>query len=522
MADQVAVTETIINDLPIPQRLLNDEVEQGYMGDILDEMREIKKFYNVYENGAEFTAEGTRGNYTAADLKQKLCRTIVDKEARFFASKTPKITIVPPGGDESEKANAAMEQDLINNVLKDNHFSRKILQAAKDCFIGKRVLAILNFNQNGVSLSFVPSMQFLFETEPTNVDVLTKVVAFFIVRKSKNNANRRIYKKKYEMKNGFCHVSEGIYDGGGNEIKVLLTDVKTKFKYIPAVIISNGGLSGDIQGESEISQLQEYESWYSKMNGADLDAERKSMNPIIWALDMNPSTTKNLSSSAGSFWDLKSNDNGAEGRTGAVGMLEPSMSYTGALNVTLDRIKRGMYNQVDMPDIDSLEGKVTSGKALKAIYWGLIVRCDEKFLAWGSALEFLTRTIMKGVSLYPEAAKPHYEEYKPTNGDYEIDVENQYPLLSDETEEKTVDLAEVTNKVMSKKAYMKKWYNMTDTEADAELDQIAEEREHLEDSFNLPSGFPPEGQGDGQATQEDEPEGAGNGTGGEQEKDSKE
>ena len=29
MADQVAITETIINDLPIPQRLLNDAVEQG-------------------------------------------------------------------------------------------------------------------------------------------------------------------------------------------------------------------------------------------------------------------------------------------------------------------------------------------------------------------------------------------------------------------------------------------------------------------------------------------------------------
>ena len=75
---------------------------------------------------------------------------------------------------------------------------------------------------------------------------------------------------------------------------------------------------------------------------------------------------------------------------------------------------------------------------------------------------------------------------------------------------------------MSKKAYMKKWYDMTDTEADAELDQIAAEREHLEDSFSLPSGFPPEGQEDGQATQEDKPVGAGNGTGGEQEKDSKE
>lgn len=510
---------SILNDLPIPQRLLNEEVEQGYIGDVIDEFREIKKFYTVYEKGADFVAEGTRGNYVAADLRQKLCRTIIDKEARFFASKTPKITVIPPGDSETEKNSAAIEQDLINNVLKDNHFGRKVLQAAKDCFIGKRVLAILNFNKNGVSLSFVPSMQFLFETEETNVDVLTKVVAFFIVKQSKHTGNRRIYKKKYEMKNGFCYVSEGIYDGAGNEIKSLLNEVKTAFTYIPAVVIYNGGLSGNVYGESEIAQLQDYESWYSKMNGADLDAERKSMNPIVWALDMNPATTVGLSSSAGSFWDLKSNDNGAEGRTGAVGMLEPTMSYTAALNATLDRIKRGMYNQVDMPDIDSLEGKVTSGKALKAIYWGLIVRCDEKFLVWGSALEFLTRAIMDGAALYPESAKPHFEEYSPTGLDYEIDIENQYPILSDETEEKTVDLAEVSDKVMSKKSYMKKWYNLTDTEADAELDQIAKEREQLEDSFSLPSGFPPETQEDGSSRDSEELEGLNGGTGGEQNKD---
>ena len=40
---------------------------------------------------------------------------------------------------------------------------------------------------------------------------------------------------------------------------------------------------------------------------------------------------------------------------------------------------------------------------------------------------------------------------------------------------------------MSKKAYMKKWRNLTDEEADEELEQIARERELLESSYFNPA-----------------------------------
>ena len=52
-------------------------------------------------------------------------------------------------------------------------------------------------------------------------------------------------------------------------------------------------------------------------------------------------------------------------------------------------------------------------------------------------------------------------------------------------DEKTVDLAEVNAQTMSRMAYMKKWRNLTDTEAMDELRQIALERELLEDSFGF-------------------------------------
>ena len=40
---------------------------------------------------------------------------------------------------------------------------------------------------------------------------------------------------------------------------------------------------------------------------------------------------------------------------------------------------------------------------------------------------------------------------------------------------------------MCKKAYMKKWRNLTDDEADDELRQIAAERQILEDSYANPT-----------------------------------
>ena len=141
-----------------------------------------------------------------------------------------------------------------------------------------------------------------------------------------------------------------------------------------------------------------------------------------------------------------------------------------------------------MPDIwlESMAGVITSGKALKSIYWPLIVRCDEKMKAWAPALRFIFRTVIEGAKLYPEAAAYHVKEAIPLNEQYDITVENVYPLQEEETEEKTMDIMEVNAQLMSKKAYMIKWRHLTSEEADEELKQIALERQILEDAFQMP------------------------------------
>ena len=218
------------------------------------------------------------------------------------------------------------------------------------------------------------------------------------------------------------------------------------------------------------------------MSNADLDAGRKSMNPTKYVVDMESNSTKNLSTAAGAFWDLGSDQN-LDNPHPLVGLLEPTMNYSQALNTSLERIKTTGYEQIDMPNItlDSLQGAITSGKGLKAIYWPLIVRCKEKMKMWGPRLRQVVHIIIQGAMVYPNCIK-QYTNDSVVAVDYEIKVTQNLPLPEDEIEEKNMDLSEVESKVMSRKSYMKKWRELTDDEVQEELEQIALEKQLLEES----------------------------------------
>ena len=465
----------------IPYGVLDSDVSGTLRNDFFNELGHIKKLYKVYEKGMDFNPEGTNGDYIPSTLHFKKAANLVNKEARFMFS-TPLDFYVNKDQNETEeqKNNNTILNDFLAKVLKSNFFDKNILKAAKDCFIGKRVACVLNFNEeSGISIDFLNALEFYYEMLGT--DVLTKLVAFFVDVEASNNTEKRIRKKTYWMEDdGFCWVEEKVYNGAGIELDVLTEAKATKFQYIPAVVILNDGLTNDIKGESEIENLAYYEQYYSKLSNHDFDAERKSMNPIRYTINASSESTKNLSSSPGAYWDIQSDQNGVEVMNASVGQLESSMSYSEALKTTLDRIDNEMHAQASVPNIDSekLQGVITSGKSLKALYWDLIVRCDEKMQTWGAAAQFIAECIFDGATLYPNVVQYYSNEELPIV-EVDISVENNYALPEDEQEEKQIDLAEVTAQTMSRSSYMKKWRKLTDKEVQAELQQIALEQEML-------------------------------------------
>ena len=477
-------TEVLTAFNRIPYALINAEVG-GATKDTLDELAQICKYYKVYKKGASFTVEGTNGDYVPAKLKYKMAASLINKEARFLFAEPPDITVESKGdvGKVTEDAKNALTvmNDLVKTVLDKNKFEEALIKAAKDCFIGKRVAGLVNFNEeDGVTLTFLPSTQFLYETKIGNPSVLTKFVCFIVVKGSITLSEKKIFKKKFELVDNVVYLEEILYDGAGKELEVITEYQETLMPMIPATVFINDGLTGEESGESEIEILQDDESWYSKLSNADIDAQRKSMNPTKYTIDMESNSTKNLSTAAGALWDLGSDQN-LDNPHPAVGMLEPNMSYSNSLDTTLKRVKKSAYNQVDMPDIEEVQATVTSGKALKAIYWPLIVRCKEKMKMWGPQLRQMADIIIQGARVYPNCVKQYIDDVISPVA-YEISVVGNLPIPEDEIEEKNMDLSEVESKTMSRKAYMKKWRGLTDDEAQEELEQIALERQLIEDS----------------------------------------
>ncbi len=485
------IAESLDNLRLIPSSLITEEIEGLYGQRILSEMNKIIRYYEIYEKGVEVRYSNVDGDSETPKLKLKFIRELINKEARFMMGKTPEFKVknkeLIKQENKVEVNDATVMQNVLDTILNDNKIGDQLLKAAKDCLIGKRVACVLNFNEtNGVTISFVPSLEFVYEQEDTSGD-LTKFICFYQLQDTDDKYNQRLYKKKYWLEDGSCFVSEEIYDGYGSVVETIISPQKLNIDFIPAQIVLNDGLLGDLDGESEVKILMEDEQYLTYLNAKDMKAVDKNMNPVRYAIDASPGSTKDLSIAPGAFWDLATSED-SDTKQANVGILESSMSYSDALNNTFKRIKSQMFGQVDVPVfyLETMLGSITSGKGMRAVYWGLITRTDEKMLSWKPFLSNIAKMVLKGIKAYPISLKKHgYEGITLPDSNFDVVVENLYPIPEDEESEKQVDIMEVNAQTMSKKAYMMKWRGLTEEEALKELQQIAIERELIEDSYSF-------------------------------------
>ena len=457
--------------------IINAELGGLYGSEVIKEINEIIKLYEIYEGpGQDWNAE--EQDYTPTKKKTNYIKKLIKEESRFLFGKTPIFTIKSERDTDEEKVEEINK--YISKLLKNNLFSEKLVKGARDCFIGKRIAIKLHADTitKTIRVMFVPSLEFVYEPFEDRVDELKKIVFFHQLNAANTKQEQRVWKQKYEMVNERCILNEGIYDGYGNVIDVLADNVDLKLSGIPAYVILNDGLSGDLKGESDVEEILENGIAYNKLASEDLDSLKKGMNRIIYGTDVDPEASNNFKLKPGAYWDVAT-DIAAEGKQANIGTVETDFNYNERMENALNRIKSDMHEVLNIPLINNqdLKGMMTSGKSMKALYWQLITRCEEKMKAWSPALEWMIKAILEIIEVYNIATLPKLEEY-------EIIVENQYPLQEDEDNEMTLDLQKVNAQTMSRKTFIKKWGNSTDEIADEELKQIQLEKQMLEDSFS--------------------------------------
>lgn len=450
------------------------------------EIRDIAMAYACYNNGVSFIPDNLNGRYSPSDMRFKTIKSLIDKEARFMFSQKPDINLKPYLKSDNDDKAVETYKKIVSKVLKSNKFYDKLLKSARDCFIGKRVAFLVDYSEkNGVGIHAYNSLQFYYEYY-NDTDELSLFISFERISDRDLGATRRYvvneYRKDYVT--GIVSVKSGIYSGSGDLLETIVAEKETDLEYIPAVIVLNDGLLGDKLGTSEALSLAGRESGYNKISNSDVDSERKGMNPIIYVVDMNTETTGNLSTGPGAFWEFKSDQNLNETKT-QIGTIQPQLNHVDAVKTTLERIRSSMYEELDVPDVTSqmLSGVITSGKTINALYWPLSVRCDEKMKIWGTAIEFIINAVIDLVYLNKEFSKQIYKVDDVEKADYFVEVVANYALVSEENEEKQVDLDEIGRNVRSRKSYIEKWRKeefVSSDSIDDELMQIAIEQNMLD------------------------------------------
>lgn len=459
------------------QNIIMTELGGLYGNEVIKEMNEIIKLYDIYEGpGQDWIVD--EKDYTPTKKKTNYIKKLIKEEARFLFGKTPIFTVQV----EDDKYQEQVEEinEYINKLLKDNLFEDKLVKGARDCFIGKRIAIKLHADTitKTIRVMFVPSLEFVYEPFEDRVDELKKIIFFHQMNQEQDKSKQIIWKQKYEMVDGKCILNEGFYNGNGDLLETLAVNVDLKLSGIPAYVILNDGLSGDLQGESDIEEILENGIAYNKLASEDLDALKKGMNRIIYGTDVDPAASKHFKLKPGAYWDV-STDIASDGKQAQIGTIDTDFNYDTRMENTLNRIKSDMHEVLNIPMINNsdLQGMMTSGKSMKALYWQLITRCEEKMMSWRPALEWMIKAILEMNEVYSITTLPKLETF-------DVVIENQYPLQENEDEEMVLDLQKVNAQTMSRKTFIKKWTNVTDDIAEEELKQIQLEKQMLEDSYS--------------------------------------
>lgn len=449
-----------------------------YGSEIIKEMNEIIKLYNIYDGpGQNWVVD--EQDYIPTKKKTNYIKKLIKEEARFLFGKAPTFTIKV---DEERLQDQAEEiNKYVRKLLKDNLFEDKLIKSARDCFIGKRIAIKLHADTitKSIQIMFVPSLEFVYEPFEDKIDELKKIIFFHQMNKEQYKSKQVIWKQKYEMIDGKCILNEGFYNGYGELIETLSVNVDLKLSGIPVYVVLNDGLSGDLKGESDVEELFDNALAYNKLASEDIDTLRKGMNRIIYGIDVDPEASKYFKLKPGAYWDISTDKTVDEKKQAQIGTVETDFNYDTRIENTLNRLKSDMYEVLNIPMINNqdLQGVMTSGKSMKALYWQLITRCEEKMKSWKPALEWMIKAILEINEVYSITTLPKLEKF-------DVEVENKYPLQEDEDSEKVLDMQQVNTQVMSRKTYIKKWQITTDDVAEKELKQIQLEKQMLEDSYS--------------------------------------
>lgn len=397
------------------------------------------------------------------DIRNKV-GPLLRKQARFMFSVPPDILFKPYKVED--KDNCEELRQFIDEILSDNGFWSDTMKAFLDCTIRRRTLLRIEANENmPINIFYNYIDDFTYKTSSNNYKKLQQVILAVQEPDTADlNVSEQIwYRHTYSLENNICmHKIEKFQNGKFDE-PVSMEELNTGLDKLPAWVILNDAMLGDIYGQSDITDLRDAQNSYNRKISDYADALRFNMFGERVIIDADENSVNSCKVAPGAIIPLQSID---EDHKADAKRLESSFTSAEPAEKFLDRAEHDMYEMLDMPRPDELKN-VPSAKALKYLYNDLIARCNEKWNTWEPILKDLIGLIIECCSKF-NCYKEWNHEWD--NLEFNIVFNHNFPIPEDIDDKKNLAMAEVQNNVRSHKSYIKDFSNTEDV--DGEMDEI--------------------------------------------------
>ncbi|WP_123053136.1 phage portal protein [Clostridium sp. JN-1] len=431
-----------------------------YKGKCQDESLAISDSETI---GQSWTVSDDLDYVPAQDIRNKV-GPLLRKQARFMFSIPPDILFKPY--DIKDKYKCEELRQFIDKILTDNSFWSDTLKAFLDCTVRRRVLLRIEANpEQPINIFYNPIDDFTYKTTSSNYKRLQQII---LVVQEPDTADleqdKQIwYRHTYSLENNTCMHQLETFTNGNFDKPVSIEIVDTKLDRLPAWVILNDAMLGDIHGKSDVTDLRDAQNSYNRKVSDYADALRFNMFGERVIIDADENSVNSCKVAPGAIIPLKSVD---EDHKADAKRLESSFTSADPAEKFLDRAEKDMYETLDMPRQEELKN-VPSAKALKYLYNDLIARCNEKWNTWEPVIKDLIKLIIECCSKFN-----CYKNWNHEWDDLEFNIvfNHNFPIPEDMDDKKMLAMNEVQANVRSHKSYIKDFSNTED--ADGEMDEI--------------------------------------------------
>lgn len=397
------IYRNIINDVypPNEYQILNEGARARVVN--------INEYYEYYNLEGQYWEPPGGLDYEPTIMPVNLARWFVRKRAAWMFERSPDVECPVKTVDSVEKLEAAdyqpsrkqktliaqaqAREQMLYDIHEANQFDEALIEGARDYLIGGTVaLRIHHDPARGIRTLFKPAQEVFPFMSREDPDELEKVhfCAYY-------DNDRQIWKQTWEMVDGKCYLTEGVYDRRLEPLWMIHNHADTYLDFIPVILFPNERLAGDVFGTSILKDMIPLFDQYNRMMSDASDALRFNMFAVTVLLNAAPGAEKKLRVSPHAVWNIGGDEDLD------VKKLESMFSYNEALKQFLQRLENVMHLIGEVPDVgpEKMQGfQLVSGIALKMLYADLVAATQQGWRTWKPRMAIANRYIFRMLEAY--------------------------------------------------------------------------------------------------------------------------